>query len=69
MRLVKIPDDSPECVGIVEARILAPDGRGSAYSYSPRSDEDIASDLRGSTLRTGYCDRKIDEDRLSEIEI
>ena len=53
----------------METRILAPEGRGSAYSYSPRSDEDIASDLRGSTLRTGYCDRKIDEDRLSEIEI
>ena len=62
-------DDSPECVGIVETRILAPEGRGSAYSYSPRSDEVIASDPRGSTLRTGYCDRKIDEDRLSEIEI
>ena len=59
---------APVYVGIVNPRIHAPRGGRSAYSYSPRSDEDIASDLRGSTLRTGYCDRKIDEDRLSEIE-
>ena len=67
-----MPSDSrmtSVCVGIVEARILGHAGRGSAYSYSPRSDAANAHDLRGSTLRTGYCDRKIDEDRLSEIEI
>ena len=27
-------------------------------------DAATAHDLRGSTLRTGYCDREIDEDRL-----
>ena len=42
-------------------------GRG-AYSYSPRSDAATASDLRGSTLRTGYCDREIDEDRPAKFE-
>ena len=35
------------CVGIVEARILVPAGRRSAYSYSPRSDAANAHDLRG----------------------
>ena len=52
------------CAEIVNARIPAPARRRSAYSYSPRSDAATASDLRGSTLRTGYCDREIDEDRL-----
>ena len=47
-------------VGIVNLAIPAHGGRPGAYSYSPRSDEPRARDLRGSTLRTGYCDRKID---------
>ena len=50
----------PGCVGIVNLAIPAHGGRPGAYSYSPRSDEPRARDLRGSTLRTGYCDRKID---------
>ena len=48
------------CAETVETPIPAPEGRPGAYSYSPRSDEPTARDLRGSTLRTGYCDRKID---------
>ena len=52
---------APKCVGIVNLAIPAHGGRPGAYSYSPRSDEPRARDLRGSTLRTGYCDRKIDE--------
>ena len=52
------------CAETVEPPIPARAGPRSAYSYSPRSDAATASDLRGSTLRTGYCDREIDEDRL-----
>ena len=55
---------NPEYVGIVNLAIPAHGGRPGAYSYSPRSDEPTEDDLRGSTLRTGYCDREIDEDRL-----
>ena len=51
---------NPEYVGIVNLAIPAHGGRPGAYSYSPRSDEPTEDDLRGSTLRTGYCDRKID---------
>ena len=53
-----------KCVGIVYDPIPAPARAPGAYSYSPRSDAATAHDLRGSTLRTGYCDREIDEDRL-----
>ena len=52
--------DVAEYVGIVNLAIPAHGGRPGAYSYSPRSDEPTEDDLRGSTLRTGYCDRKID---------
>ena len=48
------------CAETVETPIPAHGGRPGAYSYPPRSDEPTARDLRGSTLRTGYCDRKID---------
>ena len=44
-----------EYVGIVNLSIPAHGGRPGAYSYSPRSDEPTEG-----TLRTGYCDRKID---------
>ncbi len=59
----------PGCVEMVEARIPAPARRPGAYSCFPRRDGPDGPGRRR-TLRTGYCDRKIDErQQISDVRI
>ena len=58
----------PNCAENVDGDFLARAGARGAYSYSPRDGAATAAARRGGTLRTGYCDREIDEDRPAKFE-
>ena len=62
------PSPPPNCAENVDGDFLARAGARGAYSYSPRDGAATAAARRGGTLRTGYCDREIDEDRPAKFE-
>ena len=52
----------------MNTKIHTSTGPPSAYSYFPRRTERQSRNGAQRTLKTGYCDRKIDEDRPAKFE-